>query len=452
MRNHPVTIATLAMLSCGAALAAEHVSWVEISQNYIVPPKIEVAAKAHGYTAVTTHSLTWQITRSAACGNCGDVGSRLDIKRLSTDDEWFADWKVTAESVFEIDVNKSRSLTEHEKLSALNVCKNYLEQQMAAGKSKAWVLSQDHQLEGPKLFTARHSVSMATNGHVYRSSTMALVNPVVCKHSPVLTPGSLTQPPAPPIPPGPGDLQQTFAVREATLAVTPKQATVVTHANLAVHGTVKTNGKGQVRYRISHNGGLGTVKALNFAKAGVKSVSFPLNIRCPKEGQQEQQSGGGGIGGLAAAPSNVKNGYLRLIVVSPTSGATQSNDAAYSVTCRKTGQLALPLPDLKVTGAKWTAGGLGPQAGGVKPESLAIEVRNVGAKGAVATRLRVTGTVGRVQHSWTAPIPALGAGKEALVEVELTASGPVGLPLDVRLDVPPKVKESDEGNNTYHVD
>jgi hypothetical protein len=231
--------------------------------------------------------------------------------------------------------------------------------------------------------------------------------------------------------------------------VSPEQATVVSKAQLTVDGSVKANGKGAVKYRISHNGGLGPVRTLNFAQAGTKNLSFPLTIQCPKEGDQEQPAGGGGIGGLAGAPANVKNGYVRLVVVAPDSGVDQSNDAAYSVTCKKTGSLELPLPDLKVMAVKWAPAA---QAQIADLEEIAgVVVRNVGAKGAAATNLKITAKVGRAQKSWSAPIPALAAGKQVEVVVELGPLGSVSPPLQVRLDVPPKVQESNESNNFYQV-
>jgi subtilase family serine protease len=149
---------------------------------------------------------------------------------------------------------------------------------------------------------------------------------------------------------------------------------------------------------------------------------------------------------LVAAPSNVKNGYVRIEIESPSTGKKKSNDASYSVTCKKTDTLAPSLPDLEILNAKK----LEPKrARVVDVVKVFVLVRNVGTKGAGTSKIEIKGEAGGVAKSWVADVPALGPGAQIEVEIPLLARGPIGKPLHIRVDSTHKVKELHETNNTY---
>jgi subtilase family serine protease len=119
------------------------------------------------------------------------------------------------------------------------------------------------------------------------------------------------------------------------------------------------------------------------------------------------------------------------------------------VTCKKTGTLVTPLPDLVPKGATIRVVSLHrsrqdkPQHGG-----LQLDVRNVGSAGAPSSKLRVKASTG---DTFTATIPALAAGAHTTIDVDFDASLPAGTTYQVRLDSTNKVKESNEGNNVATV-
>ncbi len=450
------------LVAGGAVHAADRVAEVEITQNYIVPPKIRVQANQIGYTQATTGRLDWDFGLS---GHCRD-GNHLKSSHMwiapesNPNDFWGTAWDfkwLSENMIFERFSNRGANLSSAQKAEALQACKDFLAQQMASGKSKAWVLSREHTIPGPLFYVATHSVECAPNGcsncaqlHDSESKRVDLLNPVICEKSPIVIPGSFKAPPTPPIPPGPQDLKQTFGVTAATLSISPKQASVVTQAKLTVSGEITANGPGRVKYRVVHNGGKGPMNTLNFSKAKTASFSFPLTVKCPKENEgasnKTMKTGGGsggGIGGLKGAPSNVKNGTVLLEIAAPSAGKKKSNLVAYSITCKKTGTLATPLPDLKIASADYT-----PAPSFTSPASVSLVVRNGGAKGAGQSVARVTGKVNGVQKSWTQNVPALAAGAKTEVKILLNARGEIATPVTVKVDANSQIKESNEKNNT----
>jgi len=356
--------------------------------------------------------------------------------------------------IFERYSKRGANLGSADKAKAVAACNDYLAEQMARGKSKVWVLNQEHKIPGPLLYVANHEVECqgavcagcVTNTQS-KKKTIELLNPIICQKSRILTPGSFTSPPKPPIPPGPSDLKQAFGVTAAKLWVNPKQASVVTEAKLTVNGEITANGPGKVTYRVVHNGGKGPIATLNFSQAKTATLSFPLTVKCPKDSaagstKTAKKGPSSGIGGFASAPPNVTNGTLYLEIASPAAGKKKSNDAAYSVTCKETGTLATPLPDLTIVKAR-----LVPAASIAGSAVVEVAVRNSGAAGAGPSQVEVAGTVNGVAKSWTGSLPALAVGEVAEIKILLVARGPVALPVELRVDAEHKVKESNESNN-----
>jgi CARDB len=455
---HAVLFPLLAL--AGAAQAADRVAEVEITQNYILPPTIVVSANQIGYTKAMTNRVDWDFGLSGHCTQHNQlVSSWMWITPNPTGDRWGTSWDfkwLSENSIFERTTRRGANLSAADKAKAVDACNDYLAQQMAHGKSKAWVLSQEHKIDGPLLYLANHEVECVgsscpgcVHNHQSKGKKIELLNPVICQKSPILIPGSLTAPPKPPIPPGPSDLKQAFGVTAAKLWVNPKQASVVTEAKLTVSGEITANGPGKVTYRVVHNGGKGPLSMLNFSQAKTATLSFPLTVKCPKDSdagstKTAKKGPSAGIGGFAAAPPNVKNGSLYLEIVSPAAGKKKSNDVAYSVTCKETGTLVTPLPDLVIAKAR-----LVPAASVAGTAVVEVAVRNRGAAGAGPSQVEVAGTVGGAAKTWTGPLPALAVGQVAEIKILLVARGQVAPPLALRADASHEVKESNESNNKW---
>jgi subtilase family serine protease len=118
----------------------------------------------------------------------------------------------------------------------------------------------------------------------------------------------------------------------------------------------------------------------------------------------------------------------------------RSNIAAYSVTCKETGTLATPLPDLTIVDVRIGVAGRGQSA------KALVRVRNIGAAGAPATLVRAQR---QGASSTEAPVPALAAGDSHDVEVLMPAGGGAKSPVLFRVDPANAVQESHEGNNTH---
>jgi hypothetical protein len=427
-----MTLLAIAAASTGPA-GANGVAEVYILQNIIGAPVIEVRSDVTGYTATATSSLTYELTIGGHCAPHFWLDStKVNIRRLSTEADWFAYYDVLGQNadapqIFEDSFEKSRNLTGPEKLNAAGLCRRFFDEQRAAGKSTAWILSRDHYIPGPTLFKATHSLTCNRHGNLDdRSKSIDLENSLLCKKAPFVTPGSMTQPPRPPGVPGPGDMTQRFGVTRAEVDVDPDRATVVSRADLTVRAEIETNGPGRVRYRLVHNGEESEVGSLQFSKAKTWRHSWPLPVRC-----NQPPAGGGGGGGMAANPPNVRTGTVRLEILAPASGVRASEEAAYTVTCRKSGNLAVPLPDLVLLEAK------------LNESRAALRVHNRGVAGSPANRLRATRAGALASY---AAVPALAAGAEKVVEIDLPPGNP-NAPITFKIDPGGSVRESDETNN-----
>lgn len=136
-----------------------------------------------------------------------------------------------------------------------------------------------------------------------------------------------------PKPPLPGNLTSEFAVTGAKLHTAPLVETTCP-AKVTFTGSVAANGKGQVQYRIVHNGAAGTPKQLDFGQAGNRPVSAEFQVG-GITGPAVQAASPTGGGGSLAAPSapNQHTGSARIQILKPQGGVLKSNDANYMVKC-----------------------------------------------------------------------------------------------------------------------
>jgi hypothetical protein len=154
----------------------------------------------------------------------------------------------------------------------------------------------------------------------------------------------------------PGNLAAEFAVTNASLATVPAPAQRACPTKVGFQGSIAVNGPGEVIYRTVDNKGVaGPQKKLQFAQAGAKPIAFQINAA---PAVSPTPSGGGslsatpkpagpqlavaaGAGGGAAASGNFSEantpgklwGFMRIEILAPTGGKTQSQDAAWSVQC-----------------------------------------------------------------------------------------------------------------------
>ena len=132
----------------------------------------------------------------------------------------------------------------------------------------------------------------------------------------------------------PGNLAAEFAVTRATLDTRPVvEASCPTRVRFT--GSVAANGKGQVHYRIVHNGAEGTPRQLVFRQAGSRPVVAEFQVGGLNG--PSVQAGNPAAGGEAslAAPSapNQHRGSARIQILSPQGGVIKSEDANYLVKC-----------------------------------------------------------------------------------------------------------------------
>ena len=132
----------------------------------------------------------------------------------------------------------------------------------------------------------------------------------------------------------PGNLAAEFAVTQATLDTKPVvEAKCPTR--LRFTGSVAANGKGQVHYRIVHNGAEGTPRQLVFPQAGNRPVvaEFQVGGLTGPSVQAENPAAGGEASLAAPSAPNQHTGSARIQILSPQGGVVKSDDANYLVKC-----------------------------------------------------------------------------------------------------------------------
>lgn len=89
------------------------------------------------------------------------------------------------------------------------------------------------------------------------------------------------------------------------------------------------------------------------------------------------------------------------------------------------------------------------QVAGANPNRLRVRVANRGLAPAVETQLTLVYQRGGESATMAAPIPLLLAGERQWFIVEVGASLAEADRVDLHIDEPPQVAESDENNNRY---
>jgi hypothetical protein len=187
-------------------------------------------------------------------------------------------------------------------------------------------VGKDEREIGGKMHIRCHYASVALD--VWKAGPSSILRPLEPDKGPPLAVNPV------PKPPKPSDLTTEFAVTGAKLYTAPK-----VEGNCPVkvrfNGSVAANGKGQVRYRIVHNGAQGSPKKLYFGQAGSRPVSFAFDVGGSTLGSLKVPKPAPAPGSLAAAPTGPDQhaGSARIEILEPRGGVLKSNDANYVVKC-----------------------------------------------------------------------------------------------------------------------
>jgi hypothetical protein len=424
---------------CGLALSlllaasadAQIIDWVEaidIEQESFFSPVLSVSADAQDWVEIDDATAELRLRATGRCKKPSRVGrSDVYLHRPGKVERVFFYFNTgLVDKIRDWDelVLENVALTVGEAQTVVASCQAETQRLLGQGKTLHEVLSQDRVIQGPALFQARHYFGcdgQLLNVDLETAGPKPVTTRVLCRAS--------TELPEP-LPPGPGDLTQTFGVTRAEVEVTPDHASVLIKADLTVDGAIEVNGPGRVRYRLVHNGQPSDVGTLNFSEAKTWERSWPLVVRCD---QPQPAAGGGDIGEEAGVPPNVHTGTVRIEILEPTSGVRVSEEAAYSVNCEETGEVVTPQPDLTILEVK---------ASDTNDNAL-VRVRNRGAAGAPATVLQAQRIGGAPVE---AAVPALAQGAQADVPIAMPG-GNAGAQVTFTVDPANDVAESDEGNN-----
>ncbi|HET6342025.1 MAG TPA: CARDB domain-containing protein [Gemmatimonadota bacterium] len=300
----------------------------------------------------------------------------------------------------------------------------------------------------------------------------------------------------PPPPPSIDDFKQVFAVSKAELIAIPAKKTMTCPTTVRFEGRIHVNASGEVRYRVEENGQVGPLKTINADAAGGYALAWQSEVGTPQQPAA--------IGGLVTAPEpgNVATGRARLLIVSPSDGVSESNEASYEITCNplapvggmaqtpvepESGPLpkAAPQPQQKITAPQpkpIVEGGQNERIHKLptrratpapannaleavvllpdlrirtasvdpsKPKEVKVRVANTGQAPSAATRVRVW--VLPQGKAWYGIVPPLAAGQDAWTTVQADMPVMAAQKAYARADDPDKVKESDEGNNGHEL-
>ena len=135
-----------------------------------------------------------------------------------------------------------------------------------------------------------------------------------------------------PRPPRPGSFVAEFAVTEATLSTDP-EVRANCPAKVRYTGSITANGKGEVIYRIVHNGVRGEQRKLDFGQAGRRPVVADFVVGSASRRPPPKPAGA--PGSIATAPSDPDRvtGSARIEILRPQGGVVRSDDVNYAVRC-----------------------------------------------------------------------------------------------------------------------
>ena len=335
-------------------------------------------------------------------------------------------------------------------VSARNACRNLREELSQQGMSYDEIFSADrHTLLSYEFrYVAAVSFTEATGGNQYfwKQSQPTYYNlNVVCQKRDGLkvsiNPGIL---------PGVNDLAVPFQVSQAALAATLKDHSGACPAKLHLNPTIETNGPGQVKYRFrDHLGATSPVYEVHFDQADIKFLDHIVEIGHEKKsgelGLAAAQSQPGEMGLKAPGDPNLVQGYYQMEILSPQKKV--SNIADYSLKCTiptAGGDLSASVlkPDLIVEQV---------QPIPALPSKLFVKITNIGEGASTPTNLKALRAAPGEATVRGTLVPAMAAGQSQLVQAELGGALDTATSLQLRVDDPNRIAESDESNNSMQV-
>lgn len=284
---------------------------------------------------------------------------------------------------------------------------------------------------------------------------------VTCQKSPSQVGGGGADPT--PVPTGGDDIAMGFQVNQAALAISPKPYAGKCPAKLHLNPTIEATGKGTVKYRfvdqLGHHSQQFQVK---FDKSEVKFLDHVIEIDGkgkPKGlGFAAAQPQSGELGLAAPNDPNLTQGYFQVEVLSPHKKL--SNIADYSVKCTNlTGSddlvappdvvnpavvegLTSGLPDLVIDSV---------QESPAVPYRLFVKITNNGQAASTPTNLKAIRWTGNLSTTRGTSVPAIQPGQSQVIQAQLSGTIAGATQLYVRVDDPNRIKEQDEGNNSFKV-
>jgi len=253
-------------------------------------------------------------------------------------------------------------------------------------------------------------------------------------------------------------------VNQAALTITPKQYEAKCPAKLHLNPTIEATGKGTVKYRfVDQLGNKSQTFQVKFDKSDVKFLDHVIEIDGvgkPKGlGFKAAQAQSGELGLAAPTDPNLKQGYFQIEVIAPHKKL--SNIADYSVKCTVTTAgndelaaapdtvnpvivdgLTLGFADLVIDQI---------QPSPAVPHKLFVKVTNKRSAPSTATNLKAIRWTGNQSTSRGTLVPALQPGESQVVLADLGGTIDGATQLYVRVDDPNRIKEQDEGNNSFKV-
>lgn len=363
---------------------------------------------------------------------------------------------------------------------ARNACRNLKLELQQQGLSRDEIFGQDRNTTLPTEFryVARvghwnHNRDLWESGeasvHWKQSQAMWQDINVICQRDMTSEIGENPNPGPKPVQPASTDLAVPFQVKQAALAITPKQYEGTCPAKLHLNPTIETIGKGTVRYRfVDQLGHKSKEYKVKFDKSDVKFLDHVVEIdrkdkpKGPSLATPQAQSGEMGL----AAPSSpdLVQGYYRLEVVAPHKKLSKIVDYSVKCTTQNASDEIAPTPGVTplVLSPAVVAGLNVPakladlvvdqvQATPAYQTKLYVKVSNKGQAASAPTTLRALRWVGQQATGRGTPVPAIQPGQSQVVLAELGGNVADATGLHVRIDDPNKVKELDETNNSYKV-
>jgi hypothetical protein len=356
---------------------------------------------------------------------------------------------------------------------ARNACRDLRKKLSAQGMKHDDIFSQDREttLPTPFRYAARvghrndnHDVVEAGTSSIHwKQSQESWANiKVTCQKAPSQVVGD---PSSDPTSSGSGSLAAGFQVNQAALAITPNKYEAKCPAKLHLNPTIEATGKGTVKYRfVDQLGNKSQTFQVKFDKSDVKFLDHVIEIDGkgkPKGlGFAAAQAQSGGELGLAApSDPNLTQGYFQVEVMAPHKKL--SNIADYSVKCTvQTGgndELAA-VPDVVnpviVDGLTLGYADLvieQVQPSPAVPTKLFVKVINKGSAPSTPTNLKALHWIGSQSTARGTMVPALQPGQSEVILAELGGTIEEATQLYVRVDDPNRIKETNEGNNSFKV-